>query len=687
MHLPLLKHVEATILLCFLTSLPFFAIAQSPLSEQDSLRREIQHAKNDTSLMIALGNLGSYYDDVNIDSAIYYFEKSITIARQLKLKLDEAMLYSDITWPLCKRGNYPQALRYLNLAMDLAGNSANEKKSYHLPAAQTPKSFRLKVLSWVHLSFAGMYGYTGDYEKDIVAANDAKSIAETFKDSSLLSFIFNEKGNAYLKLNRPDSALLFNQMAVAFNEPLAFKKFQANNYIQVGETYLHMGDTTRAKENFEKAVQVSALHNNPIKNGESHLHLARLFQSQNKMDSSLFHSKAALAILKLAGKDKSTANAYRMISDCYLSLGQQDSSFAYLRLATVLNDKISIAEKQKIQEFQVAGFEEALKLEALEKEQIQNSNKIRTYGMLAGLAVLSIIGFILYRNNLVKQKANAVLEVTLADLRATQAQLIQSEKMASLGELTAGIAHEIQNPLNFVNNFSEVNTEIGAELQEAIKRRDWGDTEEIAQSILENEQKILHHGKRADAIVKGMLQHSQKGSGVKEPTNINVLADEYLRLAYHGLKAKAKSFNATIKTEFDERIGNINVVPQDIGRVLLNLINNAFYAVNEKKKQIGDGYEPEVTVTTKLITAPENPSIRESANSLIISVRDNGNGIPERIRQKIFQPFFTTKPTGEGTGLGLSLSYDIVKAHGGEIKVDSEEGKGSVFSIQLPMQT
>ncbi|HLO81014.1 MAG TPA: ATP-binding protein, partial [Chitinophagaceae bacterium] len=283
----------------------------------------------------------------------------------------------------------------------------------------------------------------------------------------------------------------------------------------------------------------------------------------------------------------------------------------------------------------------------------------------------------------IEEQKNKLVQ-TLTELKSTQAQLIQSEKMASLGELTAGIAHEIQNPLNFVNNFAEVNTELNAEGRDALKRGDLGDAEEILDTLAENNAKILHHGKRADGIVKGMLQHSQKGSGVKEPTNINTLADEYLRLAYHGLRAKDKSFNATIKTDFDQSIGNINIIPQDIGRVMLNLINNAFYAVDEKNKQVGDGYEPEVTVSTQMVNTSKNQPIRQSDNSIIISVRDNGNGVSEKNRNKIFQPFFTTKPTGEGTGLGLSLSYDIIKAHGGEIRVESKEGEGSEFIITLP---
>jgi len=278
------------------------------------------------------------------------------------------------------------------------------------------------------------------------------------------------------------------------------------------------------------------------------------------------------------------------------------------------------------------------------------------------------------------EETNAALTRSLDELKATQAQLIQSEKMASLGELTAGIAHEIQNPLNFVNNFSEVSTELVDEMNEEIDNGNLEDVKQIAQDLKQNLEKINHHGKRAGDIVKGMLQHSSSGSGKKEPTNINALADEYLRLSYHGLRAKDKSFNATMKTDFDENIGNINIIPQDIGRVILNLITNAFYVVNEKSKQNIAGYEPTVTVSTS-----HSPLLgRGVGGEVRISVKDNGNGIPQKILDKIFQPFFTTKPTGQGTGLGLSLSYDIVKAHGGEIKVETEESMGTTFTITLP---
>jgi two-component system, NtrC family, sensor kinase len=257
-------------------------------------------------------------------------------------------------------------------------------------------------------------------------------------------------------------------------------------------------------------------------------------------------------------------------------------------------------------------------------------------------------------------------------LQSTQKQLIQSEKMASLGELTAGIAHEIQNPLNFVNNFSEVSTELVDEMNEEMAKGNLEDAKHIANDLRQNLEKINHHGKRAGDIVKGMLQHSRSSTSTKELTDLNKLADEYLRLAYHGLRAKDKTFNAILKIDFDETIGNINIIPQDIGRVILNLITNAFYAVDEKNKSGIENYEPTVSVNTKKLN-----------DKVEIRVADNGNGIPPKVLDKIFQPFFTTKPTGQGTGLGLSLSYDIVKAHGGELKVETKEGEGSEFIIQL----
>jgi signal transduction histidine kinase len=279
---------------------------------------------------------------------------------------------------------------------------------------------------------------------------------------------------------------------------------------------------------------------------------------------------------------------------------------------------------------------------------------------------------------LIKQEKER-LEKTLEELKATQAQLIQSEKLASLGELTAGIAHEIQNPLNFVNNFSEVSSELIDEMGEELDKGDFEEVKAIADDLKQNLEKILHHGKRAEAIVSGMLEHSRASSGEKKATDLNALADEYLRLAYHGLRAKDKSFNADFETDLAENLPKIEVVSQDIGRVLLNLINNAFYAVNEKRKLSLEAYQALVSVSTRCVLSED-----KNQNKVEISIKDNGMGIPDSVKEKIFQPFFTTKPTGQGTGLGLSLAYDIIKSHGGKLEVTSTEGEGTEFIIQLP---
>jgi len=672
--------------------LPAFAQAQS--RQIESAYHLLQQATNDTVRMKAYSMLGGVYDDVNSDSGLYYCNKGISIAEKLELPLNKAEMLAIMAWPLMKTGNYPEALKVINQGFKIIEDPSIEKKAGFLQQGQTQHMHRLMVVGLLYSALQSLYGYVGDFEKQIAAAHEAIPHLKAAGDSLNLAGMYADIGDSYLKLNKFDSALFYLKKSLEYHAKLPFenRKFEGSTHTSIGTIYEKMGNTDLARENYQKAIQVSELNDNPRHSGNACLQLASLYQSFKKADSSFLYAKKALDAFAQGGYKREVAMAYRMISDYYWDKKNADSSLVYLRLATELDDSLDQTEKTKLQEFQVAAFNQQLSVQQQEQERIEKEGNLKTIAIIALIAVFSTIGFLLYKNNRQKQKANHILqeknnqvEKTLLDLKATQKQLIQSEKMASLGELTAGIAHEIQNPLNFVNNFSEVNTELIDELKaESLKpkaERDEKLEEELLNDIAENEKKINHHGKRAGDIVKGMLQHS-RSSGTKEPTDINALADEYLRLAYHGLRAKDKAFNSTMKTDFDESIGNINIISQDIGRVILNLITNAFYAVNEKAKQNSAGYEPTVSVFTK-----------KEGNKILIAVKDNGNGIPQRILDKIFQPFFTTKPTGQGTGLGLSLSYDIVKAHGGELKVETKparagtdgDGEGSEFIIIFPL--
>jgi signal transduction histidine kinase len=494
-------------------------------------------------------------------------------------------------------------------------------------------------------------------------------------------------GSNYAKLNMHDSAVYFAKKSYAKAEGDSTSAQFAYILDDIAEIYAEIGEDSIAMLYFRRCLPKflpTDLYYD-VNRAEIFVGIAKLFKKANRNDSAFFYASLSLPLAQQELPRSSEKvhvtgfiyDASKIIANYYQLNHRWDSAFIYEQTATAAKDNLFNAEKSSA--LRNTEFNEQLLQQQAKEEAIKYRSRINTYFLAGGITAVLLIALFLYRNIRIKQKANLVLqeqkqkvENTLEQLRSTQTQLIQSEKMASLGELTAGIAHEIQNPLNFVNNFSEVNDELLKELKAEADKGNFEEVKAIAKDIEFNSEKINHHGKRADAIVKGMLQHSRSSNGVKEATNINALADEYLRLSYHGLRAKDKSFNATMKTDFDESIDSINIIPQDIGRVVLNLINNAFYAVDEKKKQSQNGYEPTVTVTT----AKQNGKVE-------IKVKDNGNGIPQKVLDKIFQPFFTTKPTGQGTGLGLSLSYDIVKAHGGELKVETKEGEGTVFIILL----
>jgi two-component system, NtrC family, sensor kinase len=619
----------------------------------DSLKNNLHGSKDDTNMVRTSMYIADAYVWSQPDTALSYAKRSLALAEKLNDTFGQIFNLGTLAYIYSMRRNDSLALSNAFRSVQLSEKSSSNFKIY---------SFG---------DIAIVFYNIGEYRQAINYSYKLQKLA----DSNEFYFSNTMIGKSFYQLNEIDSAE--NHLQKGYKMALSKKWSTTIPLLFLGHIYRKKGDYIHAISNYRNCINASLNRDFNLKDAiEGYLGLAQTFQLTGERDSAIWYSEKAFTMATVNSFPAQSLDASILLKDLYIKIGSIDSAFKYQGITLSLKD--SLYNQEKIRAGQNLSFNEfqrqaAIKA-AVETEKLKYQNRIRIYVLLAGFGLFLIIGLLLYRNNRQKQKANKVLESTLTNLKSTQAQLIQSEKMASLGELTAGIAHEIQNPLNFVNNFSEVNSELIGEMKEELSKGNLEEAKTIAADIDDNEQKIIFHGKRADAIVKGMLQHSRSSSGIKEPTDINALANEYLRLAYHGLRAKDKTFNATMKTDFDETIGRINIVSQDIGRVLLNLYNNAFYTVTEKKKHVPNGFEPTVTVTT----LKDNGRIE-------IKVKDNGNGIPPKILDKIFQPFFTTKPTGQGTGLGLSLAYDIItKGHGGELKVETKGGEGSEFIVRLP---
>jgi two-component system, NtrC family, sensor kinase len=641
--------------------LGFYSYSQQFISNIDSLKSALATAKEDSNKVKILNTLSVSHIWSNPDKGIVYAEESISLSKKIKYEQGESDAYSAMGYCLTTLGNYPLALDYLY-------------KSLEYQEKINSKLGQLVVYGGLALAYRDM----GEYQQSLYYIRKNLALENQGLGNLNISGILS---SVYAKMNQPDSAIYYASIALKLNPNWS------GILVVLGDSYYKLNQLDTANYFFDQGIYFAKINRTEIDLVDLYHGKSLVYKSQNQLDSAIIYARKAM--LEPFGKfyPRGVLDAITTLSNLYENKNQPDSTLKYLRASITLRD--SLFNRERTMAIQNLAFKQQEKQKEIEALRLENRNRIRLNALLGSLFTITVIAFLLLKNNRNRKKANELLqkqktevenqkknvEQTLTELKSTQTQLIQSEKMASLGELTAGIAHEIQNPINFVNNFSEVNQELLHEMNEEIGKGNLDEVKLLVKDAIDNEQKINHHGKRADAIVKGMLQHSRTSNAVKEPTDINALADEYLRLSYHGLRAKDKSFNADFTTDFDPNIPKINVIPQDIGRVLLNLINNAFYAVASKSSVTKDsGYKPEVIVSTTYLGA-----------RIEISVKDNGNGIPASIKDKIFQPFFTTKPTGQGTGLGLSLSYDTVKAHGGELKVESEEGKGSEFIIQIPM--
>lgn len=623
----------------------------------ESLHARLQNSKDDTNKVNTLATIADYYAFNQFDSSIHYAQQTIELSTALRFDFGIYLGLRSLFFAYNCQGNYPKALK-----VTLQNQVIAEKIKKKRPLA----------LTTVHYSLGLLNREMGNFPKAIQEFNE--SIRLNAAAGSAPQNIFAARSQlawVYRNLGQMDSALYFAKEGYELgSKPGPFHRYSALSCAILGEIEELLGNSGIALNHFNEGILESRKFNNSYFLARNYNSLANLLYNTGQLDSSIYYAGYSLLLCQQHRFDEFALHASAILTKNYERLGQGDSTIKYMKIMSATKD--SILGQSRVKEFQDFVFDEEQRRQEAQKKQDQRNNRIKTVGLLAGILALLFIAFMLWRNNKMKQKAKLRIEKAYDDLKSAQAQLIQSEKMASLGQLTAGIAHEIQNPLNFVNNFSEVSNELLDEMKSALDQQNSREANTIATDIKLNLEKILHHGKRAEAIVKGMLEHSRTSTGKRELTDINQLAEEYIRLAHHGIRATLSSVTVKFETDFDPHAMKLNIVKQEIGRVFLNLINNAIYAVGEKEKLNNPGYDPTVSFKTKQL-----------GKILEIRIRDNGLGIPSHIVDKIFQPFFTTKPTGIGTGLGLSLSYDIIKAHGGEFIVESKPGEFAEFIIRL----
>jgi two-component system, NtrC family, sensor kinase len=646
----------------------------------DSLLIQVQKSADDTTKVKLLSLLGDYYTFIRQDSSVLYFAQSIELSERINYPPGSYSGYAKMAFVLNTASNYAKSLEMALRSLRIA------------------EKFKTNREESMARSYNAMGLVNRRLQNDTTARNQCMEAIDLYKQAGIsmempnMNFapLFN-LALIYLKWKKWDSAYYYakNSYDISLRYPARAQAQVSVTATTLADVYAKTGRLQLAREYFMHAVGIDKKYNVPLLRVRLYNNIAAFYKDQRQLDSCIYYAETAFELCRNHQFGEQSTDAASLIAQAYELLNKPDSALKYTKIFMAERD--TIFNQAKLIQIQLLTFDEGQRQKDLRREinsaQERFTNRVRYYTLTALAGFFLFLTLFLFRNNRNKKIANKTLEsqkkeidqqrakaeTALQDLKSTQAQLIQSEKMASLGELTAGIAHEIQNPLNFVNNFSEINRELLEELYAEIKSGQLENLKEAMRNILDNEIKINTHGKRADAIVKGMLQHSRRSTGQKELTDINMLADEYLRLSYHGLKAKESLPQVTIKTDFDQNIDKIYIIPQDIGRVFLNLYNNAFYAVFTKKKLHPGNYEPAVSITSG-----------KELNSVIISIRDNGNGIPDKIRDKIFQPFFTTKPTGQGTGLGLSLSYDVIKAHGGTITLNSVENEFTEFIIKIP---
>jgi two-component system, NtrC family, sensor kinase len=627
---------------------------------------------------LALKNIGiAYYIQGKNAEALDYWKLSIKAYESIGDEIGQANILNNIGAIYFNQGADVNALDYYLRSLKLAEKTKD----------------KLRIVTAMN-NIGGVYfNKPATHKKALYYFLKALPLSEQLNDKEAIGTTAVNLGEIYYEQNNDSLALIYFHKS-----EIAFKNSESSAYVfnAIGKVYNREGNVKLAISFHNKALALAEKLNGKLDIVQSLTNLGKSNIKNGNIDEAENYLSKAEKIAKESNFSKELKDIFENLAIIYKQKNDFKNAFIYQSKYSVIKDTLYNIETDKrvgsLQfDFDLQKKQSEINL-LIKDKQLQDVSlrrqKFAKNAFLIGSLLILLFTFNLYRNYLRKERTNKLLdkqkndiEKALTQLKSTQSQLIQAEKMASLGELTAGIAHEIQNPLNFVNNFSEVSIELADELKEEVERPEMDKklVLELVSYITQNQAKITQHGKQASLIVKGMLEHSNPSVGKKEPTNINELADESLRLAYHSIQAKDKDFNANLVRDFELEIDEINIIPQEISRVLINLITNAFYAVNQRKNNANGEFDSIVTVGTSSIVDK-----LDGKKYVEIAVADNGIGIPAPIKDKIFNPFFTTKPAGQGTGLGLSLSHDIIKANGGEIFVDSEEGVGTKFILRLP---
>ncbi|MCC5926552.1 MAG: tetratricopeptide repeat protein [Bacteroidetes bacterium] len=681
-----MKILKISAVLLFLAIIPLEVFGQNnpywqepTAAEADRFKVMLQTTDNDSLKMHINRQLGLYYSERNRFIALEYFKAQLELAKGLNQKVWEAEALSRIGYVLSLIQNYPGSLNYLLAAREVASDpkaGMNMWGVHLLTDDGDANSARLTILLDIINHFGILNFFVGNHAKAIEYYQEAAELNKIRQDEVMTSLLHMNKGESYIELRQYDLAKTELEAALKYAQSSGYKIYVGLTYRNIGKIYEAEGNYSEAEKYYELSVATNIELDSPDFLGYGYLALAELFKKTGSLDSGYQLAHKALSTYRAMSDSLGMINAHSTLASMFDARAQVDSAYYHMKRSVILSSAMN--REGRVKEFQVLGLNEQLRLKELETEQVLYQSRIRMYGLAAGIGVLFLISLITYRSNRRQQRDKAIIEASYVNLKATQDQLVQQEKLASLGQLTAGIAHEIKNPLNFVNNFSEVSLEMIdealEELQQIGENEYATETAAILADIKSNLAKIHEHGSRANGIVQSMLMHSRGGSGKMEPTDLNALTKEYVNLAFHGMRAGKEAINVDIDLQLDERVGEVPLIAEDFSRVMLNLTNNAFDAMRDKLTGDGradTGYVPKLTVRTK-----------SGNGQVLIEIEDNGPGIPDDIKDNILQPFFTTKKGTQGTGLGLSITNDIIKAHGGRLDVHSQPGQ-TVFIIKL----